>query len=180
MLKKLSIKIESLFDHDNHNSLAQEHLITEARHKFEITDNLAHLENLSYVFNFEVKDEDIENLFSQISCYFEINFLLYKQSNKKYKPRASVLYGKKINTIESWPIVSLPQVPIFKVYKTNAHQLLKKFFLQELDPQNKMFCYLLKLSEECVLVLATQTAEPWAKLRIETLQNTLMKINFDL
>ncbi|MGZ3690133.1 MAG: hypothetical protein ACXVAX_01435 [Pseudobdellovibrio sp.] len=185
MFKKLTFKLEKIFDHDSSQNLALEHSINEARSEFEITENLAHLNNLSYVYNFEVNAQNIETLFTQIACYFEINFLLFRPKtnqglSKKFKTKNAILYGRNINNIEVWPLISLPNVPLYKVFKTNSHAILKKIQLQDLDREKKMFCYLLKLSDDCVLVLATQTAEPWAKLRIETLQSTLMKINFNL
>ena len=181
MLKQLTRKLEHLFDHDSNLNLVQEPSLVEARRLFNLTENISHLENLSFIYNSEVDQKNIEALFSQISCYFELNFLLVKQKKTaKHKAAQSILYAKKINNLESWPALSLPAIPLFKVFKTSAYPLLKKFHLQDLDQDKKMSAYLLRLSSDCTLLLVTEVAEPWTKIKIESLQNTLMKINFNL
>ena len=181
MLKHLRNKLENLFDHDANASLALEASVLEAQRQFTPTENTAHLQNLSYIYNSEVNTNNIESLFTQLACYFEMNFLLVKPDAKqKYKTKYASLFGKKINNAESWPSVNLPAISLFTIYKTPAQSFLKKFHLQELDASKKMFAYLVALSPNCTLILVSKQAEPWSKIRIETLQQTLMKINFNL
>lgn len=181
MLKQLSSKLENLFDHDANISLALEASVIEAQKQFTPTENTAHLQNLSYIYNSEVNTANIQSLFTQLACYFEMNFLLIRADTKqKHKTIHATLFGKEINNTDSWPAVNLPDISLFTVYKTPAQSFLKKFHLNELDTDKKMFAYLLALTPNCTLILVSKQAEPWSKIRIETLQQTLMKINFNL
>jgi hypothetical protein len=179
MFKQLTKKLEYLFDNDTQFNLALEPSLVEARSRFVLTENVSHLQNLSYVYNSEVTQENMENLFAQIACYFEVNFLMCKDKTN-YKTRFATLYGKKINNLDSWTHLTLPEVPLYKVYKTQAYALLKKFGLKDLDESKKMTSFLFHLTPSCTLVVMTEVAEPWSKLKIETLQQTLMKISFNL
>lgn len=181
MFKQLSSKIEYLFDNDLHFNLAQEPSVVEAKKNFVLTENISHLKNLSYVYNSEISAQNIENLFTQLACFFEINVLASREkASDKFKIRLTTLFGKKINNLEGWPSLSLPNGAICSVYKTGGFALLNKLGLQDLDPEKKMTAFLLPLSPRCTLILVTKVAEPWSRLKIETLQDTLLKINFNL
>jgi len=181
MFKQLSSKIEFLFENDLHFNLAQEPSVVEARKNFVLTENISHLKNLSYVYNGEINPQNIESLFAQLSCFFEINLLATRDKpTDRFKICLTTLFGKKINNLEGWPSLSLPAGNLYTVYRTGGYSLLKKLSLQDLDSEKKMTAFLLPISNRCTLILITKVAEPWSRIKIETLQDTLMKINFNL
>ncbi len=181
MFKQLSSKIEYLFDNDLHFNLAQEPSVVEARKNFVLTENISHLKNLSYIYNGEINSQSIESLFAQLACFFEVNILATKSTqNNKFKICLTTLFGKKINNLEGWPSLSLPPGKLYSVYRTGGYALLKKLGLQDLDADKKMTAFLLPLTPNCTLILVTKVAEPWSRIKIETLQDTLMKINFNI
>lgn len=181
MFKQLSSKIEYLFDNDLHFNLAQEPSVVEARKNFVLTENISHLKNLSYVYNGEINSQNIESLFAQLSCFFEVNLLVTRpKPEERYKICLTTLFGKKIDNLEGWPTLSLPEGKLYTVYRTGGFALLKKLGLQDLDSEKKMTAFLIPLTPRCTLILFTKVAEPWSRLKVETLQDTLMKINFNL
>jgi hypothetical protein len=181
MFKQLTSKLEYLFENDSHFNLALEPSVADARKNFVLTENLSQLRNLSYVFNNEINARNIESLFAQIACFFEINFLMVREKPvSKFKVCMTTLFGKKINNLEGWPAMSLPEGSLYTVYRTGGHALLRKFGLQDLDADKKMTAFLLPVTSRCTFVFVTKVADPWSKVKIETLQDTLMKINFNL
>lgn len=182
MFKSVTSKLEWLFDHDSGQNPILDHALMEAKKKFTAIENNKHLANLSYVFSGEVDRENISHLTAQIGCYFEMVFLCKRKDElkSKYHVTETVLYNKKTNVAESAGPFRLPKTPIFRVFRTTSYGFLSRLNLAELDPERKLKIYTLRLNENYSLVLACKTAEPWAKLKIETLQNSLMKINFNL
>lgn len=180
MFKKMNSKLEALFEQKPDILANPEYNLNEAQKSFQILNNNQLIENLSYVFAGEVTSENLEPLFLQLSSYFEIGFLMQKINKSDYKIQSAFVYAKKINNTKEYRSVRLPTAPVFHILKTPAVPFLKKFGLQKLDTSQKMDAYLLPISETQSIVLVTLMAEPWAGLKIQTLQNTLMKINFNL
>ena len=191
MLKKIATSLEKLLDHDSSAENAVETGISEFKNGFNISDSLYEIDNLSYAFQDQLVDaSNIERLVEKIACYFEIVFLIdllcSKTATTQAKARpvqqleSAYIYGKKINVIENRTTPKIPEVPVYKVYKTGAFRFLEKFKIHDLDQQKKMNCYLIRISKKYALVLVGRSAEPWSKIRIEKLQHALMKINFTL
>ncbi|MEK6627952.1 MAG: hypothetical protein AABY53_04950 [Bdellovibrionota bacterium] len=185
MFKKINAKIEDLFDQPESN--LQNTLkdlgpvATSVQNNFQSLNNNKMLENLSYIFSSEVNSKNLTNLFLQLSSYFEIGFLLQKDQDKGSSAViASFVFGKNIEIAEGFKTINLPNPGICNVVKSSAHQILTYFNIENLDPENKMMSYLIPLSTHHSIVVMTETAEPWANLKIESLQKMLMKINFNL
>ena len=179
MFRKLSEKLESLFDHQNANKLAFDHTLIEAKSRFVAENNTSIMENLSYVYNGAVSEKQLLTLFSQLGCYFEINFLFRRIAHSSsYTTEAAMFFGHDLKNVEALPKIKLPPIPISKVYRTGAFGFLKKFELGEIDSGKKMTAYLFRLSEKHTLLVATDDAEPWAKLKVESLHQTLLRIHF--
>jgi hypothetical protein len=124
-----------------------------------------------------------------LSCFFEMSFVFKKpvliganQQRRSLDFQADYvcLYGQKITSAYLQVPVKLPKANFYKVLKTKAYSFLRKFKLQDLDSEKKMNCYLIRISENVTFVFVTNMADPWAKVKIETLQQTLMRINFNL
>ena len=75
--------------------------------------------------------------------------------------------------------MQLPQPELFKVLQTNSQNFLKKLGLSEYDENHRLGAFLLRISQTETLVLFSRLADPWAKVRLESLQNALMKIHFE-
>lgn len=180
MFKKMNSKLEALFEQKPDILANPEYNLNETQKTFQILNNNQLIENLSYVFEGEVTQKNLEPLFLQLSSYFEIGFLMQKINKTDYKMQSAFVYAKKINNTKEYRSIRLPVTPVFHILKTPASSFLKKFNMQTLDPSNKMDAYLLAISPTQSIVLITLMAEPWAGLKIQTLQNTLMKINFNL
>lgn len=180
MFKKMNSKLEALFEQKPDAMAGPEYNLNEAQKNFQISNHNQLIENLSYVFEEDVTKENLVPLFQQLSPYFEIGFLMHKTTNLDYKIQSAFVFAKTIHDLKEYRSIGLPKTSLFRILKTQAAPFLKKFNMQNLDPSQKMDAYLLPISETQSIVLITLMAEPWAGLKIQTLQNTLMKINFNL
>jgi hypothetical protein len=190
VLKKFVVSLEKLLDYESTNENIFQSSTSELKNTFHISDNLNEIENLSYAFQERPVDStNIERLVEKISCFFEIVFLVDLNSSKTSDNKSLTasssqtlelvyIYGKKTNPINKGTGTVIPNVPVYKVFKTSAFRFLEKFQIQSLDQNKKMNCYLIRVSKKYAFVLVGQLAEPWSKIRVETLQNALMKINF--
>jgi hypothetical protein len=174
MFSKLNSKLENLFDENSTPHFLTDPGLIAARKNFQTVDNVHLLENLSYVFSEEVTEATLPNLFSQLCSYFEIGYMQTK------KGQSITLYGKPWALVASTETLKLPQTPLFKVFTTSGSLVLSHFKIDELDPAKKMQSYMVRIADGHYFVFVSATAEPWARLRLEALQNTLMKINFNL
>jgi hypothetical protein len=180
MFKKINSKLENLFDQNQSGFVNAEAPVSiEANSSFQPENNNQMLENLSYVFSGDVTSENLVHLFSQLSPYFEAGILLQKDTKTlAYKTKEAFVHSKKINSVENFKLIKLPQTTLFKILKSPAYGLLQRFNMQSIDNEKKMTSYLIPLPSGYTIVVISKVAEPWARLKIESLQKTLMKINF--
>lgn len=174
MLKRLNSKLENLFDQNSVPHFLTDPTLSDARKNFREIDNNLLLENLSYVFCDEVNSDQLQNLFTQLCLHFEIGLLVTP------KLQNLSLFGKNWPVSEKVGPIKLPATPFFKIFKSESTHFLNHFNLRELDPAKKMASYLVRFANGHYFLFLSATAEPWAKLRVESLQKTLMKINFSL
>ena len=181
MLNKINITLENLFDQKSEPLINSGQNFSADQSNFQIINNNKMLENLSYIFSNEINHNNLSNLFTQLSSYFEIGFLLQKNDNSNYYyVKEAFIFAKKINPIEISKPIKLPPAELYKILSTNACSILNHFGLSRLDTSAKMISYLIPIAENFTIVVLTKTAEPWAKLKLESLQKTFMKINFYL
>lgn len=181
MFKKINNKIEKMFDQSSSFVVTSHNDLVSENNNVQFLNNTNLLENLSYIFSSEITPENLPQLFSQLSSYFEIGLLLKRHPNSTaYRTLNTFAFQQELTLPESVKNIKLPQSGIFKVLKTSAFGLLSHFNLNHLDPQKKMNSYLIPISIDYSIIVMTQVAEPWAGLKIEALQKTLMKINFSL
>ena len=190
MLKKINTKFEELLNTPNPSAICTEisNIDSPAEQTHPETQfcllketNANSLENLSYIFSNEINQDNLSNLFSQIACHFEIGLLLKKNNPlNTHKLIEVFVFSQKneisVNTNE----IKLPDIPVFTILRTTAQNILKHFEMNDLDVEQKMTSYLIPLTYNYSIIIITQTAEPWVRLKIESLQKTLMKINFIL
>lgn len=189
MFKKITATLENLLDHESNQNFVNELGLHEARRSYLSSENLNELENLSYAYSFEVNAENLNTLMDTLSCFFEMSFVFKKPAligatqlrrSVDFQADYVCLFGQKITSAHLQVPAKLPKADLYKVLKTKAYSFLKKFKLQDLDSEKKMSCYLIHISENVTFVFVTKMADPWAKVKIETLQQTLMRINFNL
>lgn len=189
MFKKLSTKLEKMFDQPASVALPAERTAATTtlskKIDFQIVENNQQIENLSYIFSADcLQEKDMSLLFSHLSCFFEGGFLLErKQTNAVSILTQAFWYGKQISCKQlNCRTLQLPNTKAFKVLKTSTQTLVSHFGLHnDSDTSNcGLVSYLIPLNHRYSIVVTTVLAEPWAKIRIELLQQTLMKINFPL
>jgi hypothetical protein len=180
ILKKLNYKLEELFDQDPHHNWLIEQNFLEAQKTYASESNLSSLNNLSYVYTNEVNSENVQSFLTQLACHFEGVLLLQQQTTGQFQVTRSILFGKPVSESIKWPEVNWPEFKLYQVYKTAANGLFKKLRLTALAENQKASAYLIKTGDGSMLIVFTTQAEPWAKLKMTSLQHTLMKINFNL
>lgn len=189
MFKKINTKFENIFsptlphltdlDLNLDPDLAQKS--EQIQDHFLINKDIKEIENLSYIFSYAIDQSALNNLFMQLSSYFEIGFLLQKnQKTQTSHVIDAFSFFQKIEATGNIKKIKLPDTEIYNILSTKASSLLNHFKMNSLDPDEKMVSYLIPISTNHFIIIMTQTAEPWARIKIETLQKTLMKINFSL
>lgn len=178
MLKNLTKKFEKLFEdplaHKQH-SLPLE----EIKKAFIASEDNQQIENLSYVFNKIVSKKELPLLFSQLSSFFEIGFLFEKSYSGKYHATQMFAYSFQMKKLDALPLIQLPLPKLFKVLQTNSQSFLTRLGLADYDEADRLGAFLIRISQTETLVLMSRLADPWAKNRLECLQNALMKIQFE-
>lgn len=188
MLNKISLQLEKLFEQPAQPQAAatETALKISAQQETLIEDNRA-LCHLSYVFSDGISSDNLLTLFDQLSYHFEGAWLCRKSSaDGPYSVLKACFYAKSIaeKHLNRLPIASnltLPQAHLLSVLKIPAHHFLRRAQLSEqLDPEMKMQAYVITLGVNHKLVLFSSLAEPWASVKIETLQQALLKVPFSL
>jgi hypothetical protein len=174
MIKKLNTQIEKLFDQSN-----QAMGFEELKKKFLLSENNSEIDNLSYIFTKHVNKQDLQLLFTQLSSFFEVGFLFEKSGSPVYQAVQVFAFSKQMQNLDGLKLITLPQPEIFKILSTDSKSFLNFFKLSELDRENKFESFLIRLSERHSIVLMSSLAEPWLKIRLESLQKALLKIHFE-
>ncbi len=173
MIKKWNEKLEKMFE-SNTSDLSQ----IESRQSFELNADNSSLENLSYVHSTRLDKNCIHSVFTQLSPFFEIGFL-FEQQNKLSIAIDAFAFGEPIDLRSALLTLKLPKTDLFNIARTSAEALLKKLNYAYLNPQKKMNAFVISISVSFSILVVTEMAEPWLKLRLEALQKTLMKIHFE-
>ncbi|MBC7466117.1 MAG: hypothetical protein H7256_08995 [Bdellovibrio sp.] len=173
MIKKWNEKLEKMFESTN-----QDLTLIESSQTFELNPDNVYLENLSYIYTSAVEKNNIQAVFTQLSPFFELGFLLEKQKNV-YTPTHAFAYGNISNIADKKILLKLPRTDVFVVVRAAASAILKKVNYDFLNRDKKMSAFVVAISPNYSILVATKIAEPWLKLRLESLQKTLMKINFE-
>lgn len=178
MLKKISTKLERIFD-DNTYDLHQIQDKNENSSIKEtgIVEDIGLLENLGYVFSYEVNLSNLSQFVNRISLFFEAGFLLKRKEDNLYTCYEAFYYCEPIRNSSA---IRLPNSHICSILKTDAQSVLKKMNLGLLDKKKLMNAYLIRFSADYALIVVSQSAEPWAQLKIKKLQEVFLKINFSV
>ncbi len=178
MMKNLTKKIEKLFDNPLEH---KQHAISldELRKSFTLADDNHQIVNLSYVFTQNLNKKDTALFFSQLSSFFEIGFFFEKTNSYRYQATQMFAYSYQLKKLDGLPVIGLPNSELFKVLQTNSKNFLAKLKMSEYDEADRLSSFLIRISQNETLVLLSSLADPWAKVRLQALQNSLMKIHFE-
>lgn len=172
MIKKWNDKIEKAF-----NVNTQDLSLLESQQTFQLNFENHSLENLSYIHS-RISQQNITNVFSQLASFFEMGFLLEKQK-RNFAAVQGFAFGQTLKLDEKNIFLNLPKTPLYNVVRTSAPSILKKINYDFLNHSQKMNAFVITISAQHSLLVFSQLAEPWMKLRLESLQKTLMKISFE-
>ena len=172
MNKKWNDTFEKIFE-----SSTQDLTLLESQKTFELNLENHSLENLSYIHS-QPDQINIVRIFSQLSSFFELGFLFQKQKNT-FAAIQGFAFSQNINLGEKNILINFPEIDLYSLFKTNASGILKKMNYGFINENKKMNAFVIKVSHQYSILVFTELAEPWLKLRLESLQKTLMKISFE-
>ena len=169
-LSMLQRRFESFLDNDF------DHKVEESEQKlshFEPSRDLALVRGLSLGLPEDHIDRAIV-VFSRLALLFDAGLLL-ENNDGQWRAQASFHKGHtqllKNNAKMS---VKIPQMTMLTVLKTDAKAMLQKMQLQQLDPENKTSCLLLKVSPDFAFMLFSSTADLWLKEHLENVRTALI------
>ncbi len=172
MNKKWNDTFEKIFETNT-----QDLTLLESQRTFELNSENHSLENLSYIHS-QADQINIIRIFSQLSSFFELGFLFEKQKNN-FAAIQGFAFGQNISLGEKNILINFPEIDLYSLFKTNASSILKKMNYGFINKNKKMNAFVIKISQQHSILVFTELAEPWLKLRLESLQKTLMKISFE-
>ena len=172
MKNTLTKKIENLFEQSNLDAdpLPVNITLDKLQLKYESIDNDNLLENISYMATSMGSSFENWNLFfTRLIPFFEIGFLFSDSSLKN-----QFLYGKEINCKNKSVPLKMPKSNLFQILKTDPKSFLIKFGLSHILYTEKMSCFYVRVDENIGLTIITTKAEPWLKLKMDSLQKALI------
>lgn len=169
IITHLQKRIESILDNDTETP-SEEVLL--AKKNFEALTDPRLLRGLSESLPQDNTDKAVI-LFSRLALYFDAGVFL-EADNGLWEPQAhfhrgqvSVLKGAQKKQI------SLPQVNLMSVLRTNAQPLLQKMNLQNLDPENRTTCLFLRPGTDFAFLLFSSLPDLWLKEHIKTVTDAI-------
>lgn len=143
-----------------------------SKENFEVSRDLSLVRGLSAGLPNDHIDK-IVVLFSRLAMCFEAGVMLENEDGK-WKAQAVFERGV-IETLheEKRPSISLPQVKLLSILKTDSQSLLKKLSLSQLDSENEMTCLLIKVSGDFSFVLLSKLPDLWLKDHVENIRQAL-------
>lgn len=172
MNKKWNDTFEKIFETNT-----QDLTLLESQQSFELNSENHSLENLSYI-HCQTDQVNIVRIFSQLSSFFELGFLFEKKKDI-FSATQGFAFGQVLNLGEKNILIKFPKMDLYSLFKTNASAILKKMNYGFLNKSKKMNAFVIKISSQHSVLVFTELAEPWLKVRLESLQKTLMKISFE-
>ncbi|MFN3453597.1 MAG: hypothetical protein ACK41T_01460 [Pseudobdellovibrio sp.] len=178
-------KIETLLDYDDHF----ENLNLQKNLKFQIERNHEILEKIIFDYQDSQKQNQREKqweiFFSRLTAFFEIGFLIKQAKNEKTNFTETQIqkmfyYGENIEKKLPRLKFNLPQSPLFNILKTTGKPFLAKMGLGKLPQVENMTCLLIRLDQNTYVALLTPLANPWLKLRCESLHKALIHQDYYL
>ncbi len=184
MKNSLNKKIENLFEQSEIASAKTEKqrpiqslkqtdkkiILDQLQLRYTPVDDYTLLENISYLATHLPSSFDNWNLFfTRLIPFFEIGFLFNESKLKN-----QFLYGKSLDCTKKITQLKLPKSDLFQILKTSPKAFLQKLNLSSVLYPEKMTCFYVRVDENISLILITTKAEPWLKLKMDSLQKALI------
>lgn len=178
MIKKWNEKVEKMFDQPQPTQQLGE--CEELKKAYHVTLDNQQLENISYIFSTMLTKIEMGTVFTQLSSFFEMGFLIEKTATRNVGAVSNAFaFSKHMAQVENLNPIRMPNPALFQVLKTDATAFLAKFNLDNFNTDKKLQAFLMRVTESHTIVVMSGLAEPWLQLRIESLQKTLMRVHFD-
>jgi hypothetical protein len=114
-------------------------------------------------------EENWNIFFTRLIPFFEIGFFFTHGLVKN-----QFLYGKTIQCENKTLRLKLPKSDLFQILKTDPKSLFIKLQISNILQSEKMSGFYVRVDENIGLILATSKAEPWLKLKMDSLQKALI------
>ncbi len=164
-------RIESILDIEID---AQNDDILNLKKNFEVATDPRTLEGLSEGLPEDHSDRAVI-LFSRISLFFDAGIFL-ELDQQSWEPQAQFHFGQiKPLKNPSKTKISLPNIPLMTVLKTNTQPILEKLNLQTLDPQGKTVCLFIKPAPDFSFLLFSSLPELWLKEHTRLVTEAIQK-----
>lgn len=113
-------------------------------------------------------------VFSRLALLFDAGVLL---ENNDGQWKAQAYFHKGVSQLlknNPKTVIKLPEMTMMSILKTDSRAMLEKLQLQNLDPQNKTQCLLIKASPDFAFILFSSMADLWLKEHIENVKRALI------
>lgn len=169
-LTKLQKRFESFLENDFERKIEESEILQSA---FEPSRDPALVRGISQGLPEDHVDRAIV-IFSRLALLFDAGILL-ENNDGQWKAQASFYKGltELVKTQTKAPL-RLPEMNLMTVLKTDAASVLKKLKLENLDPEEKTTCVLIKTSPDFAYLLFSKTADLWLKEHVENVRKSLI------
>lgn len=159
IITHLQNRIESVLDQDL-EALSEEVQLT--KKNFEPLTDPRLLRGLSESLPADSTDKAVI-LFSRLALYFDAGVFLEADKNL-WEPQAH-FHRSHVRVLKAAQKkkISLPNVSLLSVLRTNSQALLQKMNLTELDPDNKTVCLFLRPANDFAFLLFSSLPDLWLK-----------------
>lgn len=169
-ITNLQKRLESLLDNDF--DVESEGSQKEGR-AFEVSRDLSLVRGISTA----LPDDHIDRAivaFSRLSMFFDAGVIL-ENNDSQWKAQAYFFEGSThLLKNDAKSAFKIPQMTLLSVLKTDSKTVLTKLNLQQLDPNNKTTCLLIKVTHDFAFVLFSSMPDIWLKDHVEQIRTALI------
>ena len=171
IITHLQKRIESILDHDL--DVPNEEVLLAKKHFEALTDPRL-LRGLSESLPQDNTDKAVI-LFSRLALYFDAGVFLESEKNL-WEPQAHFHKGQ-VNVLKGpqKKRISLPNVDLMSVLRTDAKPILQKMNLQSLDLENKTACLFLRPGTDFAFLLFSSLPDLWLKEHIRLVTEAIQR-----
>ena len=102
---------------------------------------------------------------------------IFKKNGTNLEIQKHFILGKSYKTQNPPARLSLPLNAPFNILKSDSHSVIRKFGLAEVFDHNKCNTFYFRISNDYSIILLTEQAEPWLKIKMESLQKALISFS---
>lgn len=169
-LTKVQRRLESVLDNDFENKVEEQE---RQRATFEASRDLSLIRGISQGLPEDHVDRAII-VFSRLALHFDAGVLL-ENNDGQWRAQASFLKGStQLIKNNSKAVISIPSAALMSVLKTDASTMLGKLKLENLNPEGKASCLLIKVSPDFAFLLLSNMPDLWLKDHVENIRRALI------